>query len=149
MVKAGILPGDVIALPKVELETNDVICIPSVVKEEEAEIEIEELIEVFSSLSRPVQDIPLMASATISTASAENSKGSKKKSSSGNDDKLINALTAFSREDLAVTVEQNSGQWIVKCMSKDHMNLIVAGDSETVTMLRWSLARLQLHIVKL
>ncbi len=122
---AQILPGDVIALPKVDLETNEIICVPSAVKEGETEIEIEELSETLSPLSRPIQDIPLMASATISLTSTGNSKGGKKKSSSGSDDKLINALTALSREDLSLKVEQNSGKWIIKCMSKDHMNLIV------------------------
>ncbi len=122
---AQILPGDVIALPKVDLETNEIICVPSAVKEEETEIEIEELSETLSPLSRPIQDIPLMASATISLASSGNSKGGKKRSGSGNDDKLINALSALSREDLSLEVEQDSGQWIVRCMSKDHMNLIV------------------------
>jgi elongation factor G len=106
------------------IQANDVICDPSAVKEEESEIEIEMIAGILSPLSRPVPEISLMASATIALSSAGGAKKDKKKAAGG-DDKLINALTALSREDLALKVEQNSGQWVVRCMSKDHLHLLV------------------------
>lgn len=123
---AQVLPGDVIALPKLPdcIETNDVICDPSAVAAEKAEIESEASSKSLSPLSRPIQEVPLMASATVSLTSVGDLKKGKKKSGGG-DDKLINALTALSREDLSLKVEQKSGQWIVKCMSNDHLSLLV------------------------
>ena len=120
---AQFLPGDVIALPKVSIETNDIICTQSAVKDEEYEIEVESFTHSLSPLSRPVVETSLMASATIALAEASGKKG-RKQSGSG-DDKLINALSSLSREDLGLKVEQESGQWIIRCMSKDHLNLIV------------------------
>lgn len=122
---AQLLPGDVIAIPKVPdlIQTNDIICSESAIKNEEHEIEVESLAEAFSPLSRPVQGVSLMASATI--ALAAEGKGKKGQKSGAGDDKLINALTALCREDLALKVEQESGQWIIRCMSKDHLNLVV------------------------
>lgn len=121
-----LLPGDVIALPKLpaSVQTNDIICSKAAVSVEEHEIEIESLTEILSPLSRHIPSISLMSSATVSLSDGGKGKKAKQKSGAG-DDKLINALTALAREDLAMKVEQNSGQWIVRCMSKDHLNLLV------------------------
>ena len=121
---AQLLPGDVIALPKVGLETNDIICDLSSVEYEEAEIHVEVIAQVLSPLSRPVVEVPLMAAATISLNETKGARGGKRKSGA-NDDKLINALSAISRQDLSIKVEQNSGKWVVRCMSRDHLNLLV------------------------
>ena len=123
---AQILPGDVIALPKVpdSICTNDIICSKMAVASEENEMDIESETNVLSPLSRHIPSISLMASATVAISDAGKGRQNQRQSGSG-DDKLINALTALSREDLAMKVEQKSGQWIVHCMSKDHLNLLV------------------------
>ena len=121
-----VLPGDIIALQKVDnaIATNDVICSKEALANEQHELELENLCDALSPLSRQAPEISLMASATVSLAETGKGKKSTKKVSTG-DDKLINALTALGREDLALKVEQHSGQWIVRCMSRDHLNLLV------------------------
>lgn len=124
---AHVLPGDVIAVPKLpeSVRTNDILTIPSAVSEEEAEITIETAAEVLTPLSRPAEDVPLMTCATVSIGEAVGKKSRGKKSNSG-DDKLINALAALAREDLAVRVEQDSasGMLLLHCMSNDHLQLL-------------------------
>ena len=125
-----VLPGDLIALPKIPIGvmTNDIITIPEAVKEEQSEISIEASVDVLTPLSRPVEDMPLMASATVSLPQTGGGKKSKKGKSSGggSDDKLSSALAALAREDLALKVEQdpNSGQPLLRCMSGDHLQLV-------------------------
>jgi len=127
---AHVIPGDLIALPKIPVGvvTNDIITIPEAAKEEESEISIEASIDVLTPLSRPVEDLPLMASATLSLTQAGGGKKSKKGRSAGggSDDKLSSALAALAREDLALKVEQdpNSGQPLLRCMSGDHLQLV-------------------------
>lgn len=123
---AQILPGDVLALPKIpdSVCTNDIICSKMAAVTEEHEKEIESLTKVLSPLSRNIPTISLMASATIALAEGGKGKKGQRQSGSG-DNKLINAISALTREDLAMKVEQHAGQWIVHCMSKDHLNLLV------------------------
>jgi len=120
-----ILPGDVIAVPKLpeEVRTNDILTVPNAVKDEEEEILIEQTTNSLTPLSRPVEDIPLMASATVEVPEES---GKKKAKASGGDDKLISALHAMAREDLALRVEQDaaSSKLLVRCMSGDHLHLV-------------------------
>ena len=122
-----VLPGDVIAVPKLPetVRTNDILTVPAAVTEEEAEISIETATDVLTPLSRPTENVPLMTCATVSLADAGGNK-SRGKQSSARDDKLINALAALAREDLAVRVEQDaaSGMLLLHCMSSDHLQLL-------------------------
>lgn len=120
-----VLPGNVIAIPKLphSVQTNDILTIPNAVSEEESEILIEESSHVLTPLSRPAKKTPLMFCASVSLPDAIASK--KGKVNTG-DDKLISALEAISREDLAVKLEQSSGSLLLHCMSSDHANLVAA-----------------------
>jgi translation elongation factor EF-G len=121
-----VLPGNVIAVPKLpEAQTNDILTVPEAVSEEESEIIIEESTHVLTPLSRPRKEIPLMFIASVGLPDATGSKKGKGKVNSG-DDKLISALDAISREDLAIKLEQSGGNLLLHCMSSDHANLVVA-----------------------
>jgi elongation factor G len=119
---AQVLPGNVIALPKLpdSVHTNDILTVPEAVSEEEAEIVIEEASHVLTPLSRGTNDMPLMYCALLHDNDGKKSKG---KVNTG-DDKLISALEAISREDLAVKLEQSAGNLLLHCMSSDHANLV-------------------------
>ena len=121
-----LVPGDVVAVPKLPdtVCTNDILTDPSAVKEEEAEISMEAASNVLTPLSRPTEDVPLMSAATICLADISGKK-TKGKVTAG-DDKLINALTALAREDLALKVEHDagSGKLMLRCMSGDHLQLV-------------------------
>lgn len=125
---AHVMPGDVIAVPRLpeDVRTNDILTIPAAVKEEESEIDIETYANVLTPLSRPVEEIPLMTAATVwlSDVTGKKSKGR----STGGDDKLISALAAMTREDLALRVEHDSasGKLLVRCMSGDHLQLVAS-----------------------
>ncbi|KAL3789459.1 hypothetical protein ACHAWO_002788 [Cyclotella atomus] len=119
-----ILPGNVIALPKLpdSVQTNDILTVPEAVSEEEAEIVIEAASHVLTPLIRGTNDMPLMYCASVSLRDTDGKKG-KGKVNTG-DDKLISALEAISREDLAVKLEQSAGNVLLHCMSSDHANLV-------------------------
>ena len=123
---AHVVPGDVIAVPKLpnSVRTNDIITTPSAVSEEEAEIVIEAAANLLTPLSRPTEVVSLMASATISMADAGGKK--KGRASGAGDDKLNSALAALAREDLALQVEHDSasGMLMLHCMSGDHLQLV-------------------------
>lgn len=125
---AQVVPGDIIAVPKLPetIQTNDILTIPAAVKEEEEEIAIEEATNVLSPLSRTSENLPLMASATVSLPDFGTKKSKGK--STGGDDKLHTALKALAREDLALQVEQDatSGMLLLRCMSNDHIQLVSA-----------------------
>ena len=122
-----VLPGNVIGVPKLpdSVETNDILTIPEAVSEEEAEILIEETTHILTPLSRVAKETPLMFCASVSLPDANAGKKGRGKVNSG-DDKLISALEAISREDLAVKLEQNAGSLLLHCMSSDHANLVGA-----------------------
>ena len=129
---ASLVPGDVIAVPKLpeSVCTNDILTIKSAVSEEQAEILVETATKVLSPLSRPIEEFPLMAAATVSIP--ENNGGGatkgKKKGSSGGaaDDKLQNALHSMAREDLSMKVEHDkgSGKLLIRCMSGEHIQIV-------------------------
>jgi len=126
-----VVPGDVIAVPKLseKVQTNDILTLPGAVQEEESEISLEAATNVLTPLSRLAEEVPLMATATISvpdaTGGGKKSKG--KSGSGGGDEKLLTALRALSREDLALRVEtSSSGLLLVRCMSSDHLNIVAA-----------------------
>jgi translation elongation factor EF-G len=125
---ARVIPGDVIAVPKLpeDIRTNDILTIPGAVKEEESEIDIETITNVLTPLSRPIEDIPLMAAATVSMSDIAGKKA--KGRSTGADDKLISALAAMAREDLALRVEHDavSAKLLLRCMSGDHLQLVAS-----------------------
>eukprot|EP00804_Cyclotella_cryptica_P003991 CCRYP_013906-RA/>CCRYP_013906-RA protein AED:0.06 eAED:0.06 QI:410/1/1/1/0.8/0.83/6/1160/691 len=122
-----VLPGNVIAIPKLPetVQTNDILTIPEAVSEEVAEISIEASTHVLTPLSRPSKEMSLMFCASVSLLDANGGKKGKGKVNSG-DDKLISALDAISREDLAVKLEQAGGNLLLHCMSSDHANLVAA-----------------------
>ena len=121
-----IVPGDVIAVPRLpeDVRTNDILTIPAAVKEEESEIDIETSANVLMPLSRPMEEIPLMTTTTMSLSDVTGKK-SKGRSTEG-DDKLISALAAMTREDLALRVEHDAtlGKLLLRCMSGDHLQLV-------------------------
>ena len=130
---AHVVPGDLICLPKMPsgVQTNDIITVPTAASEEKSEISIELSADILTPLSRPAEDIPLMASATLSIPQATGGGGKKSKAKGGkggggNEDKLTSALAALAREDLALKVEQdaNSGQPLLHAMSGDHLLLV-------------------------
>jgi len=125
--EAHILPGDIIAVPKLSeaVRTNDILTVPAAVTEEEAEISIETATDILTPLSRPTEDLPLMTCATVSLAEVGGKKARGNKGGNG-DDKLIHAFAALAREDLAVRVEQDaaSGMLLIHCMSSDHLQLL-------------------------
>jgi len=123
-----ILPGNVIAVPKLpdSVHTNDILTIPDAVNEEESEIKIEVSTKALTPLSRSSKDVPLMFCATVSLPDADGKKSGKGKVVNSGDDKLISALDAISREDLAVRLEQNAGSLLLHCMSGDHAKLIAS-----------------------
>ena len=128
-----IIPGDVIAVPKLPetVQTNDILTIPMAVQDEQAEIEAETAHNVLTPLSRPVEDVALMTTATISlkdSSGSKKGKGGRSAAGGGSgDEKLLTALRALSREDLALQVDHDvSGKLLVHCMSGDHLQ-IVAG----------------------
>jgi elongation factor G len=129
MQTAHVLPGNVIAVPKLpdSVQTNDILTVPEAVSEEVAEIIIEESSHVLTPLSRATKEMPLMFCASVGLPDAKNGKKGK---GNGNvntgDDKLISALDAISREDLAVRLEQSGGNLLLHCMSSDHANLVAA-----------------------
>lgn len=122
-----VVPGDIIAVPKLpeSVHTNDILTAPESAKQEEEEIVAESSINLLSPLSRPVLDVPLMSSATISLAADVDKKSSNKKST-GADDKLLSALSCLAREDLSLHVENDddSGKLLIRSMSGDHLKLI-------------------------
>jgi elongation factor G len=121
-----VLPGNVIAIPKLEsVQTNDILTVKEAVSEEAAEIKIEEATQVLTPLSRRAAEVPLMYTALVSLPDADGKKGGKGKSNSGSD-KLISALHAISREDLAVKVDSVKGSLLLHCMSGDHAQLIAS-----------------------
>ncbi len=122
-----VLPGNVIAVPKLpdSVHTNDILTIPDAVSEEESEISIEVSTRSLTPLSRSPKDVPLMFCATVSLPDTDGKKSGKGKVNSG-DDKLISALDAISREDLAVRLEQSAGSLLLHCMSGDHAKLIAS-----------------------
>jgi elongation factor G len=121
-----VLPGNVIAIPKLEnVQTNDILTVKEAVSEEAAEIKIEEATQVLTPLSRRVTEVPLMYTALVSLPDTDGKKGGKGKSNSGSD-KLISALHAISREDLAVKVDSVKGSLLLHCMSGDHAQLIAS-----------------------
>jgi len=122
---SNILPGNVIAIPKLpdSVQTNDILTIPEAVSDEEAEIIIEEASHVLTPLSRATKEMPLMFCASVSLPEANSGKKGKSNVNTG-DDKLISALDAISREDLAVRLEQSGGNLLLHCMSSDHANLV-------------------------
>lgn len=83
----GVLPGDVIAVPKLpeSVRTNDILTVPAAVSEEESEISIETAVDVLTPLSRPFEDVPLMTCATVSLAETGGKKSRGNKASSGDD----------------------------------------------------------------
>jgi len=112
---AQLLPGDVVAVPKLPetVQTNDILVVPEAVPEDESEIAMETATHHFTPLSRAIEDIPLMAAATVSIpeSTADNKKKGKRggsssspggkssrggRSSSG-DEKIYAALRAMSR----------------------------------------------------
>ena len=98
---AKVLPGNVIAIPKLDsVQTNDILTVKEAVSEEAAEIQIEEETQVLTPLSRRASELPLMYTALVSLPEADGKKGGKGKTNSGSD-KLISALHAIAREDLA------------------------------------------------
>jgi elongation factor G len=121
-----ILPGDVIAIPRLpeSVLTNDVLVVPGAVKDEKEEILLELESQILSPLSRSVEAVPLMATATVSVSEAHGKKGN---SNTNRDDKLSSALAAMSREDLAIQVDcdAGSGKLLIRCMSQDHLQLVV------------------------
>ena len=120
---AKLLPGNVIAIPKLDsLQTNDILTVKDALTEEAAEIKIEEETHVLTPLSRRAAELPLMYTALVSLMES-GKKAGKSKSNSGSE-KLISALNAISREDLAVKVESVKGSLLLHCMSGDHANLI-------------------------
>jgi elongation factor G len=125
-----VMPGDVIALPKLSdaVQTNDILTALHAVQEEEEEIVMETESHNLTPLSRPPEHVPLMTCATISLAdSAGNGKKSKSSGGgAGGDDKLISALTSLARQDLAVRIEHDvSGKLLLRCMSTDHQKVLV------------------------
>jgi elongation factor G len=121
-----VLPGNVIAIPKLEnVQTNDILTVKEAVSEEAAEIKIEEATQVLTPLSRRATEVPLMYTALVSLPDTDGKKGGKGKSNSGSD-KLISALHAISREDLAVKVDSVKGSLLLHCMSGDHAQLIAS-----------------------
>jgi elongation factor G len=125
-----VMPGDVIALPKLSesVQTNDILTAPNAVQEEEEEIVMETESHNLTPLSRPPEHVPLMTCATISLSdSAGNGKKSRSSGGgAGGDDKLISALTALARQDLAVRIEHDvSGKLLLRCMSTDHQKVLV------------------------
>eukprot|EP00986_Skeletonema_menzelii_P004929 scaffold1724_cov150-Skeletonema_menzelii.AAC.2 len=123
---AKVLPGNVIAIPKLDsVQTNDILTVKEAVSEEAAEIQIEEETQVLSPLSRRASELPLMYTALVSLPEADGKKGGKGKTNSGSD-KLISALHAIAREDLAVNVDTVKGSLLLHCMSGDHAQLIAA-----------------------
>lgn len=130
----GILPGDVLAVPKLSesVQTNDILVEPDAVKEDEAEIYIEAETNNLTPLSRSPEDVPLMASATVSLPESSQSSGGKKGkrggksgAGAGGDEKILAALRAMSREDLAIKVEHDpSGMLLLRCMSGDHLQIV-------------------------
>ncbi|KAL7500462.1 hypothetical protein ACHAWT_008661, partial [Skeletonema menzelii] len=123
---AKVLPGNVIAIPKLDsVQTNDILTVKEAVSEEAAEIQIEEETQVLTPLSRRASELPLMYTALVSLPEADGKKGGKGKTNSGSD-KLISALHAIAREDLAVNVDTVKGSLLLHCMSGDHAQLIAA-----------------------
>ncbi len=123
---AKLLPGNVVAIPKLDsVQTNDILTVKEAVSEEAAEIQIEEATQVLTPLSRRAAELPLMYTALVSLPGADGKKGGKGKTNSGSD-KLISALQAISREDLAVKVDTDTvkGSLLLHCMSGDHAQLI-------------------------
>ena len=122
-----VLPGNVIAVPKLpeSVQTNDILTIPEAVSEEESEIIIEESTHVLTPLSRATKEVALMFSASIHLPDGNKNKKGKGKVNTG-DEKLIAALEAISREDLAVQFEHSAGNLLIHCMSSDHANLVAA-----------------------
>ena len=122
-----VLPGNVIAVPKLpdSVQTNDILTIPEAVCEEESEIIIEESNHVLTPLSRATKEIALMFCASVHLPDANRDKKGKGKVNSG-DEKLISALEAISREDLAVHFEHSAGNLLIHCMSSDHAHLVAA-----------------------
>jgi elongation factor G len=121
---SSMIPGDVIALPKLSdaVQTNDILILPSALHEEETEIKIETSASAFTPLSRVPEQIPLMTSATVSVVDAGNKSKAK---GAGADEKLSSALKAMAREDLAIRVEHDtSGKLLLRCMSGDHLQII-------------------------
>jgi elongation factor G len=102
-----------------------VLVAPSAVVDEEEEILLEISSHVLTPLSRPFESVPLMAVATVSVP--ESNGGGKRGSNNNRDDKLSSALAAMSREDLAIQVDfdAGSGKLLLRCMSQDHMQLVV------------------------
>jgi hypothetical protein len=127
---ASLMPGDVIAIPKLaeSVCTNDILTAPGAVSEEKAEIDIETANNVLTPLSRPPEDVPLMASATISLHEDTKARGKNRGGSSNADDKLQNALANMAREDLSMKVEHDivSSKLLLRCMSGDHLNIVAA-----------------------
>mgnify|MGYP003868036335 CR=1 FL=1 len=134
----SIVPGDVIAIPKLPetVRANDILSVPQAVEDERSEILWETEAGVFTSLSRPVEDVALMTSATITLSSGSSSstgtdidkKHPKHKKGGGaqNDDRLLTALRSLAREDLALRVETDpmSGKLLVHAMSVEHLQLL-------------------------
>ncbi|KAK1746279.1 putative ribosome-releasing factor [Skeletonema marinoi] len=121
---AKVLPGNVIAVPKLDsVQTNDILTVKEAVSEEAAEIKIEEATQVLTPLSRRAAELPLMYTALVSLPESDGKKGGRGKSNSGSD-KLISALQAISREGLAVKVDTVKGSLLLHCMSGDHAQLI-------------------------
>ena len=121
---ARVLPGNVIAIPKLDsVQTNDILTVREALGEEAAEIKIEEATQVLTPLSRKATEVPLMYTALVSLPEADGKKGGKGKTSSGSD-KLISALNAIAREDLAVKVDSVKGSLLLHCMSGDHAQLV-------------------------
>mmetsp|Transcript_9777 Transcript_9777/g.14867 ORF Transcript_9777/g.14867 Transcript_9777/m.14867 type:complete len:770 (+) Transcript_9777:70-2379(+) len=119
-----VLPGNVVAIPKLDsVQTNDILTVKEAVSEEAAEIQIEEATQVLTPLSRRAAELPLMYTALVSLPEADGKKGGRGKTNSGSD-KLISALQAISREDLAVKVDTVKGSLLLHCMSGDHAQLI-------------------------
>ena len=124
----SVFPGDVIAVPKLpeSIGTNEILAAPNAVREEEAEIQIETSANVLSPLSRSVELIPLMTSATVSLPDLNGKK--LKGHSAVNADKLQNSLASMAREDLSLKVDHDalSSKIMVKCMSGDHLQIIAS-----------------------
>ena len=126
-LKAGsqVMPGNIIAVPKLDsVSTSDILTVEAGVSEEESEIRIEQAVHNLTPLSRETADVPLMYSALVSLAETGGKKGGKGKGASSGDDKLISALAAISREDMAVVLEQDHGSLLLRCMSADHAQLV-------------------------
>lgn len=122
-----VLPGNVVAIPKLEsVQTNDILTVKEALSEEMAEIKIEEATQVLTPLSRKAADVPLMYTALVSLPDADGKKGKGKGKSNSGSDKLISALNAIAREDLAVSVESVKGSLLLHCMSSDHAQLVAA-----------------------